>query len=175
MSCLPHATYHTLGLPHELPSMRVRISLQHFNVGIPPLVSVHAMIPIPYHVFLRATNSSMCARLSAHPCLLETSHHALGGSQRIAKCTPGGGWMSRATLSSVRKRCVHNDAACGAAAWISRKQAIQGLSSVDVETYAASAAAADLLHQRGLLQELGVPFMQSPTTIWCDNAADPNL
>ena len=62
----------------------------------------------------------------------------------------------------------------GAAAWISRKQAIQGLSSVDVETYAASAAAADLLHQRGLLQELGVP-MQSPTTIWCDNAGTVNI
>jgi hypothetical protein len=62
----------------------------------------------------------------------------------------------------------------GAAAWISRKQVIQGLSSVDVETYAASAAAADLLHQRGLLQELGVP-MQSPTTIWCDNAGTVNI
>jgi hypothetical protein len=57
----------------------------------------------------------------------------------------------------------------GAANWVSRKQVIQGLSSQDVETYAASVAAADLLHQRGLLQELGVP-MQVPTTIWSDNS-----
>ena len=56
----------------------------------------------------------------------------------------------------------------GAVAWVSRKQAIQGLSSPDVETYAASAAAADLLHQRGLTQEFGMP-MTEPTTIWCDN------
>jgi len=56
----------------------------------------------------------------------------------------------------------------GAVAWVSRKQAIQGLSSPDVETYAASAAAADLLHQRGLTQEFGLP-MTEPTTIWCDN------
>ena len=58
----------------------------------------------------------------------------------------------------------------GAAAWVSRKQAIQGLSSPDVETYAASAAAADLLHQRGLMQEFGLP-MQAPTTIWSDNSS----
>ena len=57
----------------------------------------------------------------------------------------------------------------GAVAWVSRKQIIQGLSSQDVETYAASVAAADLLHQRGLLQEFGVP-MQTPTTIWSDNS-----
>ena len=57
----------------------------------------------------------------------------------------------------------------GAANWVSRKQVIQGLSSQDVETYAASVAAADLLHQRGLLQELGVPML-GPTTIWSDNS-----
>ena len=34
---------------------------------------------------------------------------------------------------------------------------------------------ADLLHLRGLLQELGIPVALTPTPIWCDNTGAVNV
>ena len=62
-----------------------------------------------------------------------------------------------------------------AAQWVSRKQAITSMSSMDAETYAAAAAAADMIHLRGLLQELGVPCMEVPTPMWSDNSGTVNV
>eukprot|EP00966_Prymnesium_polylepis_P123809 2863074-Prymnesium_polylepis.3 len=45
-----------------------------------------------------------------------------------------------------------------AAAWVSRKQLIGSLSSMDAETYAASLAAADIIHHIELVGEIGVPM-----------------
>ena len=59
-------------------------------------------------------------------------------------------------------------------AWTSKKQASVALSSSEAETYAAAAAAAELLWARGLLGELGWPQL-APTRLWVDNSGALNL
>jgi len=55
-----------------------------------------------------------------------------------------------------------------AVVWSCKKQPATALSSTDAETYAASAAAAELVWARELLTELGEPQAE-PTTLWVDN------
>ena len=58
---------------------------------------------------------------------------------------------------------------CGAAlGWTSKKQQSTALSSMEAETFAAAAAVAEVIWQRGLLNELGYVQLQ-PTNLWIDN------
>ena len=58
---------------------------------------------------------------------------------------------------------------CGAAlGWTSKKQPSTALSSMEAETFAAAAAVAEVIWQRGLLTELGYVQLQ-PTNLWIDN------
>ena len=56
-----------------------------------------------------------------------------------------------------------------AVTWISRKQLMEALSSMDSETYAASLGAADLIHIRGLVEEMGV-VIHHAVPMWSDNS-----
>ena len=53
-------------------------------------------------------------------------------------------------------------------AWAGKRQPSTALSSTEAETFAASAAAAEVLWARGLMGELGAPQLE-PTTLWVDN------
>ena len=55
-----------------------------------------------------------------------------------------------------------------AVAWVSRRQLMEALSSMDSETYAASLAAADLIHHAGLVEEFGIPILYA-VPMWSDN------
>jgi hypothetical protein len=55
-----------------------------------------------------------------------------------------------------------------AIAWVSRRQLMEALSSMDSETYAASLAAADLIHHAGLVEEFGIPILHA-VPMWSDN------
>ena len=85
------------------------------------------------------------------------------GEREIMQALSDANWEVARSISGY-----YLSLAGAAFAWAGKRQPSTALSSTEAETYAASAAAAEVLWARGLMGELGAPQLE-PTTLWVDN------